>query len=70
MEPEDAARVILDGLRAGKDVVRFPRRASWAMAAVRLLPPRLLDALYRVPVGHAARGNRRPRRLVDRLLED
>ena len=56
MEPEDAARVILNGLRAGKDVVRFPRRASWAMAAVRLLPPRLLDALYRLPVGHADAG--------------
>lgn len=51
MEPEDAARVILDGLRAGQSVVRFPRLASLTMAAVRLLPPRLLDTLYRVPVG-------------------
>ena len=51
MEPEDAAQVILDGLRAGQSIVRFPRSASLAMAAVRLLPPRLLDRLYRVPVG-------------------
>ena len=51
MEPEDAARVILDGLRAGQSVVRFPRLASLTMAAVRLLPPRLLDKLYRVPGG-------------------
>jgi len=51
MEPEDAARVILDGLRAGQPVVRFPRLASLTMAAVRLLPPRLLDTLYRMPTG-------------------
>ncbi len=51
MEPEDAARVILDGLRAGHPVVRFPRLASLTMAAVRLLPTRLLDTLYHVPVG-------------------
>ena len=51
IEPEDAAGVILDGLRAGKSVVRFPRRASWAMSAIRLLPPHLLDRLYRLPVG-------------------
>ncbi len=56
MEPEDAARIILDGLRAGKSVVRFPRLASLTMAAVRLLPPRLLDRLYRIPVGGSAAG--------------
>lgn len=50
MEPEDAARIILDGLRAGQPVVRFPRLASLTMAAVRLLPPRLLDTLYRAPM--------------------
>jgi len=51
MEPEDAARVILDGLRAGQPVLRFPRLASLTMAAVRLLPPRLLDRLYHMPLG-------------------
>ena len=56
MEPEDAARVILDGLRAGQTVVRFPRLASLTMAAVRLLPPRLLDLLYRVPIGKSGAG--------------
>jgi NAD(P)-dependent dehydrogenase (short-subunit alcohol dehydrogenase family) len=53
MEPEDAARVILGGLRAGKSVVRFPRLASLTMSAVRLLPPRLLDRLYHAPAGGA-----------------
>ncbi len=47
MEPEDAALAILDGLRRGQTVVRFPRLASLAMAAIRLLPPRGLDRLYR-----------------------
>ena len=56
MEPEDAARVILGGLRAGKSIVRFPRPASLAMAAVRLLPPRLLDALYRAPIAGTGGG--------------
>lgn len=56
MEPEDAARVIVDGLRAGKSIIRFPQSASLAMAAVRLLPPRLLDLLYRIPVGDAGTG--------------
>ena len=52
MEPEDAAQVILEGVRAGQPVVRFPRLASLTMAAVRLLPPHLLDTLYRAPVGN------------------
>ena len=56
MEPEDAARVILGGLRAGQSVVRFPRLASLTMAAVRLLPPRLLDRLYRAPMGTEGSG--------------
>jgi len=47
MEPEDAAAVILDGLRRGLPVIRFPRLAALTMAAVRFLPPRLLDKLYR-----------------------
>lgn len=56
MEPEDAAHVILDGLRAGQSVVRFPRLASLTMAAVRLLPPRLLDRLYRAPTAGTGGG--------------
>jgi len=56
MEPEDAARVILGGLRAGQPIIRFPRLASLTMAAMRLLPPRLLDLLYRAPVGDAGTG--------------
>ncbi len=55
MEPEDAARVILDGLRAGQPVVRFPRLASLTMTAVRLLPPRFLDKLYRAPMNGGAK---------------
>jgi len=47
MEPEDAARAILDGIRRGQSVVRFPRPAAFAMGLVRLLPPFLLDRLYR-----------------------
>ena len=56
MEPEDAARVILGGLRAGQPIIRFPRLASLTMAAMRLLPPRLLDLLYRAPVGDTGTG--------------
>ena len=56
MEPEYAARVILGGLRAGQPIIRFPRLASLTMAAMRLLPPRLLDLLYRAPVGDAGTG--------------
>ena len=54
MEPDDAAGDILAGIRAGKSVVRFPRSASLAMGLIRLLPPRLLDNLDRVP---GTRGN-------------
>ncbi len=46
MEPEDAAQVILDGVRAGLRVVRFPRRAALTTTAIGLLPPALLDRLY------------------------
>ncbi len=58
MEPEDAARAILNGIRRGHSVVRFPRTAALAMGLVRLLPPRLLDRLYQAdaaaPEGLAA----------------
>ena len=56
MEPEDAARTILAGMRAGRSVVRFPRAAACLMAAVRLLPPPLLDSLYRFPLGKPTAG--------------
>ena len=59
MEPEDAARVILDGLRRGQDVIRFPVPASLFMAAVRLLPPNVLDRLYRPPRGQSSAGTDR-----------
>lgn len=49
MEPDDAAGALLAGVRAGRAVVRFPRAASLAMGAVRLLPPSLLDRLGRPP---------------------
>ena len=47
MEPEDAAQAILEGLRRGQPVIRFPRLAALTMGALRLLPPSLLDRLYR-----------------------
>lgn len=59
MEPEEAARVILDGLRRGQSVVRFPTSASLVMTAVRLLPPRLLDTLYCIPLGKSDTGTDR-----------
>jgi len=60
MEPEDAAQVILDGIRAGNRVVRFPRAAALTTTAIRLLPPRLLDRLYETkPPGGVRVGNTR-----------
>jgi short-subunit dehydrogenase len=47
IEPQDAARIILDGLRRGERVLRFPRLAAATMGLVRRLPPALLDRLYR-----------------------
>lgn len=60
MEPEDAAQVILDGFRAGKRVIRFPRAASLLTRTIRLLPPFLLDKLYDIkPPGGVRVGNTR-----------
>jgi len=56
MEPEDAARTILDGLRQGKRVLRFPRAAAWVMAGARRLPPSLLDRLHEVRPGGLGSG--------------
>ena len=60
MEPEDAARVILDGIRAGQRVLRFPRAAAVTTRAIRRLPPSLLDRLYDMkPPGGVRVGNTR-----------
>ena len=60
MEPEDAAQVILDGVRAGRRVIRFPRAAAFTTRAIRLLPPSLLDRLYDLkPPGGVRVGNTR-----------
>ena len=47
MEPEDAATVIINGLKNNKSIIRFPALGSLAMGAIRLLPAVLLDKLYR-----------------------
>ncbi len=58
MEPEDAAQAILDGLRAEKSVIRFPRMAALTTTAIGLLPPALLDKLYEMkPPGGVRVGN-------------
>ena len=58
MEPEDAALEILDSLRAGTRVIRFPRAASLLTRTIRRLPPRLLDRLYEFkPPGGVGVGN-------------
>ena len=60
MEPEDAAQVILTGIRSGKRVIRFPRAAALTTRAIRLLPPSLLDRLYDIkPPGGVRLGNER-----------
>ncbi len=60
MEPEDAAQVILDGIRAGRRVIRFPRAASLLTRTIRRLPPSLLDRLYDIkPPGGVRVGNTR-----------
>ncbi len=60
MEPEDAAKVILDDFRAGKRVIRFPRAASLLTQTIRRLPPALLDRLYDIkPPGGVRVGNTR-----------
>lgn len=47
VEPEDAAAIILDGVRRGKRVIRFAKVPALAMGAMRFFPPALLDKLYR-----------------------
>jgi NAD(P)-dependent dehydrogenase (short-subunit alcohol dehydrogenase family) len=60
MEPEDASQVILDGIRAGKRVIRFPRAAALLTYTIGLLPPSLLDRLYEMkPPGGVRVGNTR-----------
>lgn len=58
MEPEDAAQIILDGVRAGRRVVRFPHAAALTTTLIGLLPPPLLDRLYDIkPPGGVRVGN-------------
>lgn len=45
--PEDAAAIILDGLRRGKRVIRFAKIPALAMGALRYFPAALLDKMYR-----------------------
>ncbi|MGI4791741.1 MAG: SDR family NAD(P)-dependent oxidoreductase [Janthinobacterium lividum] len=60
MEPEDAAQVILESVRAGQRVVRFPRAASLLTSTIRRLPPSLLDRLYQIKAPGGVRvGNER-----------
>lgn len=60
MEPEDSAKIILDSLRDGRRVIRFPRAAVLTTTAIRLLPPTLLDRLYDMkPPGGVRVGNTR-----------
>lgn len=44
---EQSARAILDGLKQGQSVIRYPLMASLTMALIRRLPPAALDLLYR-----------------------
>lgn len=47
VEPQDAAAIILDGIRRGRRVIRFAKIPALAMGAMRFFPPALLDKLYR-----------------------
>lgn len=44
---EQSALAILNGLRRGHSVIRYPAFAAWTMGLIRHLPPTLLDKLYR-----------------------
>ncbi|MET0336004.1 MAG: SDR family oxidoreductase [Rhizobacter sp.] len=45
MEPDDAARVLLDGVRRGREHIVLPRRMGWLAHALGALPARLHDAI-------------------------
>lgn len=47
MQPEESARLILDGLQRGSSVIRFPRSMSALAFVGRLLPPAWVDKFYR-----------------------
>ncbi len=47
VSPEQSAAFILNGLKRGQRVIRYPRAASVSMGLLRLLPPAVLDLLYR-----------------------
>jgi hypothetical protein len=42
ISPETAARAILKGLRRGRFEIHFPKRFTWALKALKLMP----DGLY------------------------
>lgn len=45
MEPDEAARVLLDGVRRGREHIVLPRRMGWLARALGALPARLHDAI-------------------------
>lgn len=45
MEPDDAARALLDGVRRGREQIVLPRRMGWLSNALGLLPARLHDRI-------------------------
>lgn len=45
MEPDEAARALLEGVRRGREHIVLPRRMGWLARALGLLPPRLHDAI-------------------------
>ncbi|MET4698557.1 short-subunit dehydrogenase [Constrictibacter sp. MBR-5] len=47
MQPDDAARALLDGLRSDRFEIVFPRRMAWAMTLMRHLPYKALFAITR-----------------------
>ena len=47
IEAPESAKIILDGLKRGDSVIRFPKPAALTMRLMSLLPPALLDRLDR-----------------------
>jgi len=60
MEPEDAAGAIIDGIRRGRSIIRFPQGASLAMGALRFLPAAAIDFIYRMDRQAERRSAARP----------
>lgn len=51
VEVDDAARIIREGLEAGKFEITFPRRLSWSLKFMRILPYALYFPLMRKGTG-------------------